>query len=130
MVGNPGSESNRTPAGVQVATAFLAGSPVTAAHVFQGNAPDSNSYGHENYHFIASTGLGEFLNDDDLGRLYAAILRALAPGGTFFTSATAFDKRSDAILLAFELNEWSGWRDSNPRPRRPERSSLLGCDFC
>jgi hypothetical protein len=35
---------------------------------------------------------------------------------------------TSARCLVFEsLDPWSGWRDSNPRPLRPERSALPSC---
>ena len=70
----------------------------------QGDALDSASYPDAPpFHFISSTGLGEFLDDAQLLRLYANIHDHLAPGGVFFTSATAREPRSDAMLRAFEM---------------------------
>lgn len=86
------------------AESFLAASVLQAPKVSRGNALDAKSYSDSRYHFIASTGLGEFLADDDLATLYANVFDALEPGGVFFTSATAFDARSDALLRAFELH--------------------------
>lgn len=71
----------------------------------QGDALDPEAYpGEAPFHFVASTGLGEFLDDAQLVRLYSNIYGRLAPGGVFFTSATAHEPRSDAMLRAFELN--------------------------
>jgi len=92
------------PAVVAAAAAFLAGSALTEPRVREGNALDPKSYGARRYNFIASTGLGEFLSDEDLGIFYGHVYEALAPGGTFFTSAASFDKRSDALLRTFELH--------------------------
>lgn len=86
------------------AESFLAGSALHGARVFQGNALDSASYAERQYHFISSTGLGEFLGDDDLATFYANIFEALVPGGVFFTSATVFDGKSDVLLRSFELH--------------------------
>ena len=86
------------------AESFLAGSALDRARVVQGNALDSASYAEGQCHFISSTGLGEFLGDDDLATFYANVFEALAPGGVFFTSATAFDGKSDALLRSFELH--------------------------
>jgi hypothetical protein len=88
---------------VDAATTFLAGSPIRKPRIVQGNALDPACYGDRPYHCVASTGLGEFLEDDDLGVLYGNVFTALAPGGVFFTSATAFDGKSDALLRTFEL---------------------------
>ena len=92
------------PAVVKAAAAFLASSTIKASRIVEGNALDAECYGPLPYHFIASTGLGEFLSDEDLSTFYGNLFEALAPGGTFFTSAAAFDKRSDALLRTFELN--------------------------
>lgn len=86
------------------AESFLAACALRVPKVFQGNALDAKSYTGCRYHFIASTGLGEFLADDDLSIFYANVFDALESGGVFFTSATAFDARSDALLRAFELH--------------------------
>ena len=89
---------------VEAATQFLAASAPRASRIVPGNALETATYGPDGYHFIASTGLGEFLNDADLRILYGNTFAALAPGGTFFTSATAFDRKSDALLRTFELH--------------------------
>lgn len=92
------------PAVVEAAATFLAGSAIKAPRIAAGNALDFTGYGVRPCHFVASTGLGEFLSDENLGTLYANAFATLAPGGTFFTSATACEKRSDALLRTFELH--------------------------
>ena len=92
------------PVVVETAAAFLADSPLPVRRLMQGNALDVGAYRPGGYHFIASTGLGEFLNDADLGTFYANVFAALAPGGTFFTSATSYDRKSDFLLRSFELH--------------------------
>jgi hypothetical protein len=87
----------------QAARDFLATSAIAAPRIFQGNALDDAGYDDATCHFISSTGLGEFLDDEDLSQFYANVFAALAPGGTFYTSAAAFDSRSDALLRTFEL---------------------------
>ncbi|HYE20328.1 MAG TPA: class I SAM-dependent methyltransferase [Tepidisphaeraceae bacterium] len=73
-------------------------------HFHRGDALDPTAYAPlGQFDLVISTGLGEFLPDDDLARLYANAHAALAPGGVFFTSATAHDPRSDALLARFEL---------------------------
>lgn len=69
----------------------------------QGNALIGSSYPRERFDFIASTGLGEFLNDEDLARFYWHVFDALEPGGLFFTSATAYERKSDFLMKAFEM---------------------------
>jgi putative methyltransferase len=89
---------------VQAATAFLAGLAFRSLRVVQGNALDPATLEAERHHFIASTGLGEFLNDNDLAVFYRNVFAGLAPGGILFTSAAAHDKKSDAVLRAFEFD--------------------------
>jgi len=86
------------------AESFLPGSALHGARVYQRDALDSASYTERQYHFISSTGLGEFLGDGDLTTFYANVFESLVPGGVFFTSATAFDGKSDALLRSFELH--------------------------
>jgi hypothetical protein len=88
----------------EAAADFLSGSALNSPRILQGNALDASSYEIGRFQFIASTGLGEFLDDEDLTTLYGNAFTALAPGGVFYTSATAFDRKSDALLRTFELN--------------------------
>jgi SAM-dependent methyltransferase len=53
--------------------------------------------------FVASTGLGEFLDDRRCALFYANVHAALRPGGVFFTSALAPDRRSEWLPKTFEL---------------------------
>ena len=92
------------PAVVDAANVFLAAGAINDPHIIEGNALDASCYSVRSYDFIASTGLGEFLGDEELSTFYGNVFAALAPGGTFFTSAAAFDKTSDALLRTFELN--------------------------
>jgi hypothetical protein len=70
----------------------------------QGNALCAENYPETGgFHAVISTGLGEFLRADELEVFYRNVYAALAPGGTFFTSATRYEKRSEAFLRAFEL---------------------------
>ncbi len=92
------------PAVCTAAENFLAGSVLHMPRIFQGDALEPKCYTREHYHFISSTGLGEFLADDDLVTLYGNAFEALRPGGVFFTSATAFEGKSDALLRSFELH--------------------------
>lgn len=69
----------------------------------EGNALVASGYPPERFDLVVSTGLGEFLDDEELGRFYWNIFDALEPGGTFFTSATAREGRSDYLMRAFEM---------------------------
>ncbi|MEN3939757.1 class I SAM-dependent methyltransferase [Prosthecobacter sp. SYSU 5D2] len=53
---------------------------------------------------IVSTGLGEFLDDAQLRTFYRNVFDSLAPGGTFYTSATRREGGSDYLMQAFELH--------------------------
>jgi SAM-dependent methyltransferase len=102
---------------VGAAKLFLDDSELVAPRLIQGNALDPACFAADTYHFIASTGLGEFLDDEDLQGFYGHVFDALAPGGVFFTSATVREPMSDAMLRMFEL-------DSHYRSR-PELERLL-----
>jgi SAM-dependent methyltransferase len=69
----------------------------------RGNALLAADYPRGRFHAVISTGLGEFLKDDELEVFYRNVHAVLRPGGTFFTSATRCEKRSEAFLRAFEL---------------------------
>jgi hypothetical protein len=89
---------------IGAARSFLANSPIHEPDLRIGDALDPSSYPTAQPHFIASTGLGEFLRDEELVRFYTNVFAALAPGGTFFTSAAAQGGGAKALLEAFELN--------------------------
>ena len=76
-----------------------------------------------NLDIIVSTGLGEFLDDAALARLYAACHRALRPGGVFVTSGMQPDRLADYLMR--ELAEL------RPRYRRGDElaRALLGAGF-
>lgn len=68
-----------------------------------GNALSSADYPQGPFNLVVSTGLGEFLTDDELVTFYRRVYEVLEPGGTFFTSATGLDASSDALLRMVEL---------------------------
>jgi SAM-dependent methyltransferase len=68
-----------------------------------GDALDPGTYAGE-FDFITSTGLGEFLDDEQLGTLYAAFHRVLRPGGVMVTSAMRRLRFSDYLLRLAELD--------------------------
>ena len=90
------------PAVIAAARDYLAGSPLEHSRLLCGNALQRSDYP-EAPHFISSTGLGEFLDDTALERFYANVFAALAPGGTFFTSAAARGTGSASLLKTFEF---------------------------
>ncbi|HYF34880.1 MAG TPA: class I SAM-dependent methyltransferase [Prosthecobacter sp.] len=68
-----------------------------------GNALVDLDYPMQSMDFVVSTGLGEFLNDEQLRQFYRNVFVSLSPGGRFFTSATRREASSDYLLRAFEL---------------------------
>jgi SAM-dependent methyltransferase len=71
--------------------------------LIRGNALLAEDYPKETFDFVVSTGLGEFLKADEIERFYRNVHRVLAPGGVFYTSATRYEKRTEAFLKTFEL---------------------------
>ena len=88
---------------LNLADAFTADAGVPRRVFHQGNALLAADYPPGGFHAIVSTGLGEFLKTPELEVFYRNIHAALAPGGTFYTSATRYEKRSEAFLRAFDL---------------------------
>jgi SAM-dependent methyltransferase len=74
-----------------------------SAQCHVGNAFNPGHYPAGPFHIVISAGLGDFLDDHDLEVLYRLVHRVLAPGGTFFTSASARDRRSDVLLRLAEI---------------------------
>jgi len=91
------------PKAVALATSALADCGLRAAFVHRGDALASTDYPPCTFHVVLSTGLGEFLDDEELTWLFSNAYQALEPGGVFYTSATARDPRSDALLKMAEL---------------------------
>jgi SAM-dependent methyltransferase len=92
------------PAVLAAAEDLVADCTFSNAHLIQADALDRATWPTGDFDFVSSTGLGEFLDDDQLGAFYANVHAALRPGGTFFTSAAAREPRSDWLLRAFELD--------------------------
>lgn len=88
---------------LELARGFAAGCGVPQQEFLSGNALHEADYPGRDMHAVVSTGLGEFLDDADLFAFYRNVHAALRPGGTFYTSVTQHDPRSDAFLRAFEL---------------------------
>jgi SAM-dependent methyltransferase len=68
-----------------------------------GDALDPGTYAGE-FDFIISTGLGEFLDDEQLAWLYTVLNRVLRPGGVMVTSAMRRLRLSDYLLRLAELH--------------------------
>lgn len=86
------------------ARAFTANCGVPHLEFIHGNALKGTDFPKRGMHAVVSTGLGEFLDVHDLLAFYRNVHAALRPGGTFYTSITKHDPRSDAFLNAFELH--------------------------
>lgn len=76
---------------------------LASVHYHLGNALVPGDYPASRFHVVVSTGLGEFLRDDELAAFYTIVYGVMEPGGTFYTSATARDHRSEALLRMAEL---------------------------
>jgi hypothetical protein len=68
-----------------------------------GDALDTKTYAGE-FDFITSTGLGEFLDDEQLVSLYEVFNHVLRPGGVMVTSAMRSLRFSDYLLRLAELH--------------------------
>lgn len=85
------------------ARAHLAATLVGSQEFIEGNALVAGDFPRRPIDFVVSTGLGEFLDDEQLAIFYGNVFATLEEGGTFFTSATAFERRSDYLMKAFEM---------------------------
>jgi SAM-dependent methyltransferase len=91
------------PSALSLARTVISDSPLAAAHYHCGDALSAEDYPPIAFRAVVSTGLGDFLDDAELTVFYTNVYRALEPGGTFYTSASAKDRRSDALLRMVEL---------------------------
>lgn len=91
------------PAVLDLARGLTTGCGLAAAHYHLGNALVPGDYPSSRFHVIVSTGLGEFLQNDELAAFYALVYAAMEQGGTFYTSATARDGRSETLLRLAEV---------------------------
>lgn len=85
------------------ASGVIAECHLDSAHLHRGDALSANEYPPGPFDLVVSTGLGEFLQADELVTLYSHVHALLRPGGVFFTSATARDPSSDRLLQMVEL---------------------------
>ena len=85
------------------ARAMTFGRGLGATRFHRGNALNARAYPSCRFDLIVSTGLGDFLGDSDLATFYRLVRQALVPGGTFYTSASDRDQRSDMLMRMAEL---------------------------
>lgn len=88
---------------IDLATRLTRSCGLRSVRFGQGDAMSRADYPAGTFHVVLSTGLGEFLDDDELGTFYGHVYHALEPGGVFYTSAAARDARSDVLLQMVEL---------------------------
>jgi SAM-dependent methyltransferase len=79
---------------------------LASIHYHLGDALVRDDYPAPLVDVVVSTGLGEFLNDDELTAFYGIVHDVMRPGATFYTSATARDHRSDVLLRMVELETY------------------------
>lgn len=91
------------PAVLAAAADHLTGTRLGSCALREGDALDPAGYQPGRFDFIVSTGLGEFLDDALLLAFYRHVFHALDDGGTFYTSATAWERKSDFLMKAFEM---------------------------
>ena len=91
------------PGAIAAASSFLAPLRELNAGFICADALDSTALPPGRFDFIVSTGLGEFLSDEQIATFYGNVECWLAPGGAFYTSATAWERRSVWLLKTFEL---------------------------
>jgi SAM-dependent methyltransferase len=85
------------------AGAAIAQCGLTSTYLHEGDALAADEYPPGPFDLVVSTGLGEFLQRDELMTFYSHVHGLLRPGGVFFTSATAKDPSSDRLLQMVEL---------------------------
>ena len=91
------------PAVLDLARTFMAESSMRMAGCHLGDALSATDYPDIAFHAIVSTGLGDFLDDAELQIFCRHVYQVLEPRGTFYTSGTARDRRSDVLLQMAEL---------------------------
>ena len=88
---------------LKIAKSWLGPLGLGKLELIRGNALLAEDYPEESFDFVVSTGLGEFLKPDEIEIFCRNVHRVLAPDGVFYTSATRYEKRSEAFLRTFEL---------------------------
>lgn len=88
----------------------LLGSQANVAFI-KGDALDARCFPVDRFHCVCSTGLGEFLSDEDLFTFYGNIYQSLAPDGLFYTSALRAGRLAKWLMKTFELRATYRTRD-------------------
>jgi len=104
---------------LRLADTLLRDSGLREFRLHRGNALSADDYPRGPFHLVISTGLGEFLSDDELVEFYGYIYQVLEDGGIFYTSASARGRGSDAMLRIAEiLPQYRGAAELEPMIRR------------
>ena len=90
------------PIALEEAARFASANALSPFVTHQGDIFDSSVYP-EGADFITCTGLAEFLDDEQLSRLYRVFFERLRPGGLFVTSGMRGRPISDYLLRLAEL---------------------------
>jgi len=90
------------PATLDEARQFAARRGLEPFEAHLGDALDRSAYP-QCFDFITCTGLAEFLDDDELSRLYGIFFDVLKPGGRLMTSAMRRRRFSDYLLSLAEI---------------------------
>jgi hypothetical protein len=85
------------------ASALTTRHDLPSVHYHLGDALTGEGYPNVRFDVVISTGLGEFLSDEEMAAFYGRVYDAMEPGATFYTSATVRDGRSDALLQMAEI---------------------------
>jgi SAM-dependent methyltransferase len=90
------------PAALDVAASFMRTSALRRSF-HRGDALARDQYPAGGFAVVSSTGLAEFLDDEQLATLYRNLYDVLEPGGTLYTSATAADPLAAPLLRVIDL---------------------------
>jgi SAM-dependent methyltransferase len=88
---------------LRLANTLLRESGLREFRLHCGNALFADDYPRGPFRLVISTGLGEFLSDDELAEFYGHIYHVLEDGGLFYTSASARGRGSDTLLRIAEI---------------------------
>ena len=103
---------------------FAAAHGVTLV-LHEGDALDASAYPRP-LSFVTSTGLGEFLDDERLERLYGIVYKVLEPGGLFVTSGMQRRRIADYLLSVAEIDvHYRGAADLERLARRAGFADLV-----
>ena len=84
---------------LRLAEEFTANVPLPVKQYHQGNALLAETFPPGPFHFVASTGLNEFLEEPQLEVFNRNVYDRLAPGGALYTSCTQKERRSEVAML-------------------------------